>query len=218
MNRGLTPDQLDGLLEEPHLATLATFRKDGSVLQSPVWYIWEDGGFTLGIAAGDGKLKHLARDPRVTIVVAEDALPYRGFEVRGTALLTDRPYAPTIRRIARRYVGAKGESFYADDYGGVVVRIEPGDARGWDFRDDLDGHGGLVGDGDVRRRLPPVPRRALRLLSGARHRHRRPPLRRHLDRCDRGRPHRTARGDGPLAGRLRGPERAHGRRARSTAT
>ena len=119
MNRGLTPDQLDGLLDEPHLATLATVRQDGSVLLSPIWFIWEDGGFTLGIAAGDGKLKHIAREPRVTIVVAEDALPYRGFEVRGRRP-ADRPTRtrPAIRRIARRYVGPKGEDFYADGYGG----------------------------------------------------------------------------------------------------
>lgn len=141
MNRGLAHDRLDGLLDEVHLATLATFRQDGSVLQSPIWYIWEDGGFTLAMAEGDGKLKHIARDPRVTIVVAEDALPYRGFEVRGLAQLTDRPYAPTIRRIARRYVGQQGESFYAESHGGVVVRIEPGDTRGWDFRDDLEAMG-----------------------------------------------------------------------------
>ena len=118
MNRGLSIDQLDGLLDEQHLATLATFRQDGSVLQSPIWYVWEDGGFTLAMAANDGKLKHIARDPRVTIVVAEDALPYRGFEVRGHAVPTDRPYAPTVRRIARRYVGAQGESFYADSSDG----------------------------------------------------------------------------------------------------
>lgn len=48
MNRGLTPDELDGLLDEVHLAHLATFRTDGSVLLSPIWYLWEDGGFTLG--------------------------------------------------------------------------------------------------------------------------------------------------------------------------
>ena len=85
VNRGLTPDQLGGLLEERRLATLATVRKDGTILQSPIWYVWEDGGFTLGIAAGDGKLTHMEREPRVTIVVAEDDLPYRGYEVRGVA-------------------------------------------------------------------------------------------------------------------------------------
>ena len=141
MNRGLTPDDLGGLLDEVHLAHLATFRKDGSVLLSPIWYLWEDGGFTLGMAAGDGKLTHLARDPRVTIVVGEDAFPYRGFEMRGTATLPDIPYGPTIRRIAERYVGAKGAAFYDDDHGGTIVRIEDGQSRGWDFRDDLEAMG-----------------------------------------------------------------------------
>ena len=51
MNRDLTIEQLDGLLDEPHLATLATIRKDGSVLLSPIWFVWEDGGFTLAIGS-----------------------------------------------------------------------------------------------------------------------------------------------------------------------
>ena len=136
-------DQLGGLLDERRLAHLATFRKDGTVLLSPIWYIWEDGGFTLGIAAGDGKLKHIERDPRVTIVVSEDDFPYRGFEVRGIARLLDIPYGPAVRRIATRYVGDQAAHFYDDDRGGTVVRIEPGDSRGWDFRDDLEAMGVL---------------------------------------------------------------------------
>jgi PPOX class probable F420-dependent enzyme len=141
VNRGLTPEQLGGLLEEVHLATLATFRKDGSVLLSPIWHVWEDAGFTLGIAAGDAKLAHMARDPRVTIAVAEEVFPYRGYEVRSLAQLTDRPYGPAVRRIAARYVGEEAAAFYDDETGGVVVRIEPGEARGWDFRDDLEAMG-----------------------------------------------------------------------------
>lgn len=137
MNRGLTPDLLDGLLDEVRLATLATIRKDGTVLLSPLWFIWEDGGFTLGVAAGDGKLKHIAREPRVSIVVAEDEFPYRGFEVRGVARVVDVPYGPEIRRIATRYVGAAAAAYYDDEHGGTVLRVEPGDARGWSFRDDL---------------------------------------------------------------------------------
>ena len=91
MNRGLSVEQLDGLLDERRLAVMSTFRADGTVLLSPLWFIWEDGGFTIGMAAGDGKLKHLRRDPRVTIVVNEDEFPYRGFEVRGEARLLDVP-------------------------------------------------------------------------------------------------------------------------------
>ncbi len=40
MNRGLSVDELDGLLDELHLATIATVRQDGSILLSPIWYIW----------------------------------------------------------------------------------------------------------------------------------------------------------------------------------
>jgi PPOX class probable F420-dependent enzyme len=137
VNRGLTPDQLGGLLDERRLATLATIRKDGTVLLSPLWFIWEDDGFTLGVAAGDGKLKHIEREPRVSIVVAEDEFPYRGFELRGLARVVDVPYGPEIRRIATRYVGAAAADYYDDEKGGTVLRVEPGDARGWDFADDL---------------------------------------------------------------------------------
>jgi PPOX class probable F420-dependent enzyme len=137
VNRGLSVEQLDGLLDERRLAVMSTFRADGTVLLSPLWYIWEDGGFTIGMAAADGKLKHLRRDPRVTIVVSEDEFPYRGFELRGIATLLDIPYGPVIRRIARRYVGDAASAFYDDDRGGTIARIEPGEMRGWDFRDDL---------------------------------------------------------------------------------
>ena len=137
MNRGLTVEQLDGLLDERRLAVMSTFRKDGTVLLSPLWFIWEDDGFTIGMAASDGKLKHLRRDARVTVVVNEDEFPYRGFEVRGEARLLDVPYGPAIRRIATRYVGAAAADFYDDERGGTIARIEPGEARGWDFRDDL---------------------------------------------------------------------------------
>ncbi|MFL5710311.1 MAG: PPOX class F420-dependent oxidoreductase [Chloroflexota bacterium] len=137
MNRGLSVEQLDGLLDERRLAVMSTFRADGTVLLSPLWFVWEDGGFTIAMAAGDGKLKHLRRDPRVTIVVNEDDFPYRGFEVRGVAMLLDAAYGPVVRRIATRYVGEAASAFYDDEHGGTVARIEPGHARGWDFRDDL---------------------------------------------------------------------------------
>ena len=69
------------------------------------------------MAAGDGKLKHIERDPRVTIVVADEAFPYRGFELRGIARKLDVPYGPEIRRIASRYVGPAASDYYDDERG-----------------------------------------------------------------------------------------------------
>ena len=138
MNRGLSVEQLDGLLDERRLAVMSTFRNDGTVLLSPLWFIWEDGGFTIGMAAGDGKLKHLRRDPRVTIVVNEDEFPYRGFELRGeasSARRAVRPGHPPDRDPLRRRRGGRPST--TTTRGGTVARIEPGETRGWDFRDDL---------------------------------------------------------------------------------
>ncbi len=92
------------------------------------------------VEAGDAKLRHVERDPRVTIVVAEPDPPYRGIEIRGLAETVDLPYGQTIRRIGRRYVGARADEFWSDDSDtGIVLRIAPGDLRAWDFADDYPG-------------------------------------------------------------------------------
>ncbi len=140
MRRGLRPEDLGDLLDRPLLATLATRRADDSILLSPVWHEWRDGSFLVTADAGDAKLRHVERDPRVTIVVAEPDPPYRGIEIRGLAETADLPYGPTIRRIGRRYVGAQADELWSDDDDtGTVLRIAPGDLRVWDFADDYPG-------------------------------------------------------------------------------
>ena len=99
---------LGTLVEEPLLAVLATLRRDGSVLLSPVWHEWRDDGFNVWSGADDVKVRHLSRDPRVTIVVAEPGGILRGIEIRGVAeLIADAHVAgAAARRIAARYLGA----------------------------------------------------------------------------------------------------------------
>jgi PPOX class probable F420-dependent enzyme len=137
MRTKLGPHDLGDLLVSQNLAILATHRSDGTTLLSPVWFLWEDGGFTVGIDGGDIKLRHIERDPRVTIVVCERDLPYRGFEIRGVARIADEPFPPTMRRIGRHYLGPAVDPIYPDGMAGEVVRIEPGETRGWDFVDDM---------------------------------------------------------------------------------
>jgi hypothetical protein len=114
---------------------------DYPVLPTPIRYISEEGGFTLGIGTGDARPAHMARDPSVTIVAVERDFPYRGNEVRSRAQVTDRPYGPAVRRIAARCVGEEAAPSYDDEAAEVIVRIEPADARGLDFRDDLEAMG-----------------------------------------------------------------------------
>ena len=139
MRTDLTLDDLNGFLELPVLAVLATHRHDGTILLSPVWYRWRDGGFEIWVGGNDVKVRHLRRDPRATVLVAESDLPYRGVEVRGEAEFIDRDVVESAVEIASRYVGEeRGTSFVGSNAGDdLIVRVAPGAIRAWDFADDF---------------------------------------------------------------------------------
>jgi PPOX class probable F420-dependent enzyme len=134
----LTLEDVGGLLDEPLVAVLATLRRDGSVLLSPVWHEWRDGGFNLWLPADDVKTRHLRRDPRATIVVAESVDPLRGVELRTEARLLDADDLSDAVRIASRYVGSEKGFEYVHEagYDSVIGRLEPGHLRVWDFDEE----------------------------------------------------------------------------------
>ena len=137
MRTNLTVDELDGFLEEPRVAVLATLRDDGSVLLSPVWHEWRDGGFNVWTGADDVKVRHLRRDPRASILVAESQQPLRGIEVRGVVRIIEGGAVETAVRIASRYIGPeRGAAYVGSGADDVIVRLEPGDLRVWDFTDE----------------------------------------------------------------------------------
>ena len=138
MRRGLELADLGDLLELQLVAVLATYRSDGQMLLSPVWHRWRDGGFDVATSRSDVKVRHLRTDPRAAILVYEHAPPYRGVELRTRPTLLDEGAEEAAREIAVRYLGrAAGEAYtaagMADD---IVIRLEPGTVRAWDFGDE----------------------------------------------------------------------------------
>ena len=140
MRTDLTIDDLGDLLDQPIVAVLATYRKNGTVLLSPVWFEWRDGGVNVWVGgAEEGKAKHVAADPRASIVIHEQTLPYRGVEISGAASLSPDGFHDVVRRTAARYYGEEQADDFANGYTtpGVVMRIEPARIRAWDFKDDV---------------------------------------------------------------------------------
>ena len=139
MRTNLSIEDLHGFLDEPLVAVLATLRKDGTVLLSPVWHEWRDGGFNVWVGADDVKARHLRRDPRASILVAESQNPLRGVEVRGVARILEDGAQEAAVRIASRYIGPEKAAAYVGAAGDeVTVRLDPGDLRVWDFADEHD--------------------------------------------------------------------------------
>jgi len=127
-------EDLGDLAELRLLAVLATNRRDGTVLLSPVWHEWREGGFGVITSSHDVKAAHLRRDPRASIVVYEHSPPYRGIEVRCRARFVTAGVGDAVQRIASRYLGPEAGAAYADRADDdLLIRLEPGDLRAWDF-------------------------------------------------------------------------------------
>ena len=141
MRKNLKLEELGDLLDQAKCATLATHFRDGTTLLSPVWHEWRDGGFNVAVGAGDIKARHIERDARVSISVAEDTSPYRGIEVRGRATVSKEGTQEVMRRIAVRYLGSEQGARYAElipQTALTLIRIEPDVLRAWDFADEPD--------------------------------------------------------------------------------
>jgi PPOX class probable F420-dependent enzyme len=140
MQRDIPIEEMTDFLELPILAVLATYRRDGGVLLSPVWHRWRDGGFDVTCFPGDIKLRHLERDPRASLLVYEQTPPYRGVEIRTTPAVSQLENAPDVLRdMARRYLDEEAAEAYVATVPQelVLVRVEPGHVRTWSFEGDF---------------------------------------------------------------------------------
>jgi PPOX class probable F420-dependent enzyme len=138
VRRNLDPSELGDLLDRPLNAILGLHREDGSILLTPVWHLFKDGSFYFQVPGGDRKIAMLQRDPRCSMLVAENERPYRAIEVRGEARTSTGDYDELGLEIVRRYVEAYDPGATPAEYlleGGVVVRIEPTTMRAWDYAD-----------------------------------------------------------------------------------
>jgi hypothetical protein len=149
VRKNLSIAELGDLLERPFNATLATYRRDGSVLLSPVWHEWRDDGFSIVTGVGDVKLRQIEQRALAVAVVADNDPPFRGIEVscEPTIARDSQMAQETFRRIAVRYLGPERARIYLDSLVEpmVVIRLVPGRLRTWDFADDYGLSGGTAG-------------------------------------------------------------------------
>lgn len=136
--RSRTLDQMAEFLQGKSLAVIATARLDGTPLLSPVWYEYAGGIFRVVVNQGDAKDRHLQRNRWLTLVVAEQAFPYRGVEVAGNADLSDAGASDATVRMAKRYLTPEAARSYLSKIAEVpsrLVQLKPESVRAWDFLD-----------------------------------------------------------------------------------
>jgi PPOX class probable F420-dependent enzyme len=136
--RDIPIDDLLEFLDRPITSVLATRGANGSIRLSPVWHEWRDGGFSVVCIEDGEKIRHVHRDPRVSFVVAEQAYPWTGIELRCEARVVTEGIEEVACRINLRYEGAeRGEDFTQETAPtSVILRLEPGELRTWNYADE----------------------------------------------------------------------------------
>jgi PPOX class probable F420-dependent enzyme len=130
----LEPRQKQFLDENPFVGVATTLREDGSPHATVVWVDTEDGKVSFNTARGRAKERHIARDPRASLLVVDPNNPYRWVAVSGHAELTDDDADPQIDRLAKKYLGKDTYPWRTPSQQRVKVVIEPErvDASGLD--------------------------------------------------------------------------------------
>ena len=106
MSKPPLPPEADALLGRANPCVMATLRSDGTPVSTPTWYVWEDGRVLISLDEGRVRLKHLRRDPRVTLTVLADDDWYTHVTLIGRVVeLNDDEGLADIDRISRHYTG-----------------------------------------------------------------------------------------------------------------
>jgi PPOX class probable F420-dependent enzyme len=115
--------RLKAFLDQPLLLTVGTTRTDGSVQMNPVWYEYRDGQIWLNGGSNRGWVKHLKRDPRITLCVLDPQDRGRWAQIQARLASTAFEGADDhIEHLSQRYIGGP---YPAPKVDRLVLRFDP---------------------------------------------------------------------------------------------
>ena len=120
-------EQARRLLEGKNFANVSTLRADGSIHSVFVWIHAEGDQVVLNSAKGRAWPRNVERDPRVTILVADQEDPYTYVQVRGrvTRAVEGDEAREHIEELSQKYTGHEYDGGFAPGEVRVKYWVEP---------------------------------------------------------------------------------------------
>ncbi|CAL9357987.1 PPOX class F420-dependent oxidoreductase [Streptomyces cellulosae] len=139
MSKPPLPPEAQALLRKPNPCVMATLRSDGTPVSTPTWYLWEDGRVLINMDEGRVRLRHLRRDPRVTLTVLDSDNWYTHVTLIGrVAEMRDDEGLADIDRLSRHY---SGDAYPDRERSRVSAWVEVERWHGWGALKDSDQSG-----------------------------------------------------------------------------
>lgn len=118
-------DKQAQLLLDKNFGSLATLRRDGSPMVTPVWVDWDGRHVIVNTLRARDKPRQIARDPRVEIAVVSAENPYQHVRISGRAELSDEGAEEHIDKMSKKYVGEDSYPWRAPGDQRVLLLITP---------------------------------------------------------------------------------------------
>jgi PPOX class probable F420-dependent enzyme len=130
----LKEEQRRFLDDNAYVGTVTTLRPDGSPHSTIVWVDVEDGKVSFNTASGRAKPRHLAHDPRASLLVVDPNDAFKWVAVSGPAQMTEEGADEQIDKLAKKYIGQDKYPWRNPQEQRIKVLIEPEkvDASGFD--------------------------------------------------------------------------------------
>jgi nitroimidazol reductase NimA-like FMN-containing flavoprotein (pyridoxamine 5'-phosphate oxidase superfamily) len=126
-NTSMPDEERAAFLAEVHVAVLAVNEPGRGPLALPIWYHYVDGELEFGLDSTSRKAELLRAAGRATIIVQDEAPPYRYVSVEGPVAFTSAQR--DVLAIATRYLGPEFGAWYAEQNpvteDSAVVRLTP---------------------------------------------------------------------------------------------
>lgn len=125
--KNITDPSVKSLFENKNFAFVATSMKDGSPHVTPTWVDIDDSYILINTAIGRVKQKNVARDPRVSVSVADNNNPYHMVTVNGEIVeqITGEEAEKHIDKLAKKYLNKDKYPGRAPGEKRILLKIKP---------------------------------------------------------------------------------------------
>lgn len=119
-------DRAREIIEAPNFCHVSTLRSDGSVHATLVWADIDGDRILLNSAQGRDWPANVARDPRITLTVANSENPYEFVSIRGRVVeITTEGAEEHIDALAKKYLGVDTYPMRAEGEVRIKLVVEP---------------------------------------------------------------------------------------------
>ena len=133
----MSSDEVGAFLAAAPVARLATHNEDGTIHLAPAWFLYEEGQLLIGTQQITRKVRNVAAEPRVTVVVDNQEPPFKGVIIYGAAELDSQDAAAKRVPIFAKYMAAeRAEQMaygLAEQFEPVIIRIRPEQIVSYDY-------------------------------------------------------------------------------------